>query len=77
MTKCYHLIKITKSTKPEKKLMAIFEDCNTERRKTVHFGSKGYEDYTTHKDFTRRQRYIDRHRVNENWNDPISAGALC
>jgi hypothetical protein len=76
MKKCYHLIKITKSTKPEKKLMAIFEDCNTERRKTVHFGAKGYEDYTTHKDLVRRQRYIDRHRANENWNDPYSAGSL-
>ena len=76
MKKCYHLIKITKSTKPEKKMMAIFEECNSGRRKTTHFGSTGYEDYITHKDPARKKRYINRHRKNENWNDPTSAGAL-
>ena len=73
---CYHFIKITKSTKPEKKLMAIFEDCNTGRLKTTHFGAKNYSDYTIHKDPARKQRYLDRHRKNENWNDPTSAGSL-
>ena len=26
-----------------------------------------YQDYTTHKDNERKQRYIDRHRKNESW----------
>ncbi len=73
---CYHLIKITKSDKKEKKLMAIFEDCNTGRRKTTHFGSAGMSDFTKHKDPERKERYLARHRKNENWNDPTSAGAL-
>jgi hypothetical protein len=73
---CYHLIKITKSDKKEKKLMAIFEDCKNGRRKTTHFGSFGYEDFTTHRDKDRKERYLARHRKNENWNDPTSAGAL-
>lgn len=73
---CPHLIKITKSTKSTKKMMAIFEDCNTGRRKTVHFGAKNYDDFTTHGDPARKKRYIDRHRKNENWNDPTSAGCL-
>lgn len=35
--------------------------------KTIHFGAKGYSDYTIHKDPERKQRYIDRHQSNENW----------
>jgi hypothetical protein len=73
---CYHLIKIEKSTKPEKKYMAIFENCENRREKITHFGSAGAEDYTIHKDPERKKRYLDRHRKNENWNDPTSAGSL-
>lgn len=68
------LIKIVKSTKHDKKLMAVFE--KNGREKTVHFGAKNYSDYTHHRDPERKQRYLDRHRKNENWNDPTSAGAL-
>ena len=35
--------------------------------KTVHFGAKGMSDYTIHKDKERKQRYLTRHRVRENW----------
>lgn len=38
---CYHLVKITKSDRPDKKMMAIFENCHTDREKVVHFGAKG------------------------------------
>ena len=37
------------------------------KNKTVHFGAKGMSDYTIHKDLERKQRYIDRHRANEDW----------
>jgi hypothetical protein len=73
---CYHLIKISKSTRSGKKLMAVFEDCNTDRRKTVHFGAEGMSDYTKHRDPKRKKSYESRHSKNENWNDPTSAGAL-
>lgn len=33
----------------------------------VHFGAKGYSDYTMHMDPDRKKRYIDRHKSNENW----------
>ncbi len=32
-------------------------------------------DFTLHKDEARKQRYINRHKKNENWNDKDSAGA--
>lgn len=73
---CHHLLKIQKSTKPDKKLQAVFIDCVTGRTKTVHFGAAGMSDYTIHKDKQRKQRYINRHSKNENWNDPMTAGSL-
>lgn len=39
----------------------------TRSGKKINFGAKGYEDFTTHKDEERKQRYINRHRKNENW----------
>ena len=49
--------------------MAIIDN-----KKTLHFGATGYEDFTTHKDEERKQRYITRHKKNENWSDPTTSG---
>ena len=73
---CHHLISIKKSTKPDKKMVAKFEDCNTGRQKLVHFGAKGMSDYTIHKDDERKKRYLKRHTKHESWRNPTSAGAL-
>jgi hypothetical protein len=67
---------IKKSTKITKKLMAIFTNCKSGVTKTTHFGAIGYEDFTTHLDTKRKQSYLNRHRKNENWEDPFSAGSL-
>ena len=37
------------------------------RTKTIHFGAKGYSDYTIHKDPERMMRYLTRHVRRENW----------
>ena len=66
---------IKKSDKPTKKLMAVFTRDNG-RKKTTYFGQAGAPDYTITKDKAQRKRYLDRHRKNENWNNPESAGAL-
>jgi len=66
---------IKKSNKPQKKMMAIFTLKNG-RTRTTHFGQAGAPDYTITKDKQQRERYIKRHRKNENWNNPVSAGAL-
>lgn len=65
------LVSIKKSTRSEKKYMATFNDGTV-----THFGAAGMSDYTKHKDYERKQRYINRHRKRENWNDPKTAGAL-
>jgi len=68
------LLYILPSIRATKKLMAIFTDGDD--IKTVHFGAKGYEDYTIHKDKKRKEMYINRHNKNEDWNDPYTAGSL-
>ena len=68
-------VKISKSTKPEKKMMAVFQLDNGRSRK-VHFGDRGMADYTKTKNKEQRKRYLDRHRKRENWDAPMTAGAL-
>ena len=58
-----------KSDKPEKKYYII-----TNSDKKVYFGAAGMSDFTKHKDEARKQRYIDRHKKNENWNNKDTAG---
>ena len=70
------LVEIVKSNRQGKKFKAVFLNPETGRTKTVHFGASGMEDYTTSHDKERRQRYLDRHAANENWNDPTTAGSL-
>lgn len=40
----------------------------------IHFGARGYEDFTQHHDTLRRDAYIRRHSSRERWNDPTTAG---
>jgi len=68
-------VEIKPSTSKGKKYMAIFYD-GDKKVKTTHFGAAGMSDFTKHRDEERKQRYLDRHRARENWNDKFSAGAL-
>jgi hypothetical protein len=52
---------LTKSKQKNKKYAVKVGD------KTVNFGAEGYEDYTTHKDKSRMDRYVKRHKDNEDW----------
>ena len=67
---------ISPSSNPKKKYMAVFSESPKFKTKTIHFGSAGMSDFTKHKDKERKQRYLDRHKKNENWSDPTTAGAL-
>jgi len=63
----------------KKKLKAIFYNNDMKKIKTVHFGSKGMKDYTLHspKDReARKESYLKRHHPREDWNNPMTAGAL-
>jgi len=58
-----------KSDRPEKKYYIITND-----NKKVYFGQASASDFTIHKDEARKQRYINRHKKNENWNNKDTAG---
>jgi len=66
---------ISASAQDKKKMTAIFYK-DGKKVKTRHFGQKGASDFTKHGDEARKKRYDARHRKRENWNDPMSAGAL-
>jgi hypothetical protein len=75
---------LVKSHKKDKKWDAIFIVDGKE--KIVPFGAKGYRDFTLLRKRTDlekqvaqyvRQNYIQRHsRMGEDWNDPLTPGAL-
>ena len=69
------LLSVKKSTKPDKKLMAVFQT-DSGRTKTVHFGAAGMDDYTLSKDKEQRKRYRERHKKDLDTNDPSRAGYL-
>ncbi len=57
--------KIGLSTKKEKKYMVKTPD-----GKIVHFGQMGYEDFTKHKNKTRRKNYLTRSsRIRGDWKE--------
>jgi hypothetical protein len=68
------LLSITKSDKPGKKMVATFKNGNL--LKHTYFGAAGADDFTKKGDEAQKARYLQRHKRNENWNDPQSAGAL-
>lgn len=76
------LLSLGPSPSSSKKLVAVF-GVGGGRRKTVHFGARGYGDYTlywqtgdTKVARQKRRQYIRRHAVAEDWLDPTAAGTL-
>jgi hypothetical protein len=68
------LLKITASDRIGKRFTAFFDiDGKT---KKVHFGSEDGSTFIDHKDETKKENYLKRHKVNERWDDPLTAGAL-
>jgi hypothetical protein len=66
------LVKFEKSTRDGKKYMVVTQD--GDKKKTIHFGAEGYEDFTEHKDEKRKELYLKRHEAREDWTDPMTAG---
>lgn len=81
------LLRITKSSNQSKKWDAIFMIDGKEKK--VSFGANGYRDYTLINNKNSKfylpkildrnvvkSSYIRRHEKKENWNNPLTAGAL-
>lgn len=69
------LIRVVRSSNPDKKYDAIFED-DTGRQKVTSFGFRGMDDYTLTGDVEAKERYRSRHRKDLETNDPTRAGYL-
>lgn len=69
-------VQLDKSDREAKKYKAVFYDDNRKKIITTHFGQKNANDYTLTHDDEAKQRYIERHKNNEDWNNPVSAGSL-
>lgn len=69
-------VKITNSTNPKSRLMAVFTDDKGKKVTTTHFGLKGGSTFIDHKDEIKKKNYLARHNVRENWNNYMSAGSL-
>ena len=41
--------------------------------KTIPFGQAGASDFTIHKNSERKSRYIQKHKKNEQWDNPLTA----
>lgn len=62
---------IVKSKKKDKKFDAVIDGKKT---KTISFGAVGYTDFTKYPhDEERKKRYLNRHKKNENPNNPKTA----
>ena len=61
---------IKKSPKPDKRLVAEFPT------KKVHFGASGGSTFVDHRNTQTKKAWMARHKVNADWSDYDTAGAL-
>ena len=69
-------LSIEKGTAKNKKWKAIFYDEKGKKIKTTQFGDNRYEDYTQHKDKSRRDKYRSRHKKDLEKGNYMNAGYL-
>jgi hypothetical protein len=71
-------VEINKSNRNDKRFVAVFRSDDGKKIKTTHFGLKNPKKGTfiDHQDNKLKENYLKRHKENENWKDPMSAGAL-
>lgn len=64
---------LSRSDRKNKKYKIQFVNEDTGRINSIHFGDNRYEDFTIHKDKSRRDKYDLRHQ-NENWTSLSKSG---
>lgn len=70
----YKFITLKKADDNKHKYIVTLLNNKTGREINIKFGAYGMSDYTIHKDNKRKENYIARHEVRENWTDPLTAG---
>ena len=62
---------LTSSTRKNKRFKIVF----SEPKKVIHFGQRGSNTYIDHRDDRKRENYLKRHMVNEDWSE-VNPGSL-
>lgn len=70
------LITLTQANDNRHKYKITLEDTNTKKMYNVKFGAFGYDDYTISQNDNKKNNYILRHQVREDWTDPLKKGTL-
>jgi hypothetical protein len=70
----YKFISLKDANDNKHKYVVTLLNKETGREKTIRFGAFGMSDFTIHKDDKRKNNYIARHEVRENWSDPSTSG---
>lgn len=66
--KAYKYLGKTAKLYPSRRHQKKYEICDPILKKWVHFGQLGYEDYTKHKNKSRRNNYLKRtSKIRGNW----------
>lgn len=73
LIKKYGLEKPFDSWRKGKKKAVLVKNPKTGNIKTIHFGAKGYEDFTMHKDKKRRASFRARHRCDTDKPNKLTA----
>ena len=63
----YEFLSLIKANDGKHKYIAKLQNKTTGREKNVKFGAVGYDDFTKTKSLEQKERYINRHKKNENW----------
>lgn len=58
------------------KYQITLEDISTEKIYKVKFGAHGYDDFTLSKNHKKKEDYIARHQIREDWKNPVLPGTL-
>lgn len=66
---------IYESARKDKRFLAIFVENGIIKFK-INFGSSTGFTFIDHGDIIKRENYLKRHAVNEDWENPTTAGAL-
>ena len=72
----YKFLNLKSANDGKHKYQITLEHIPTGKQHTVKFGGHGYDDFTLSRNTKKREDYILRHKVREDWNDPLKPGTL-
>ncbi len=58
------------------KYQITLQDLSSGKTHQIKFGAYGYDDFTLTQNRKKREDYILRHKVREDWTDPLKPGTL-